>query len=243
MVWPYDIRSWSSFWAPRGGDSSGVQFDLIDDPEGKGRYGLRTCELLKHSRQGARFQTLTPPAELLYLAVKRALKGDELTLHSMLNDRQSFLSEARRLEPIIMAPRRQAWAKAALSGRILRSRRSRLQLLSPRNLRRYLRRVIVPIGFVLALPAESAIARSLVEALSPPLVAVRVQTGSGLSYLGQIWLSRRRPFLVLVEGTMPRTCKADLDWSSKLPEDPHAALQSALTRHALRSLSRASWLS
>lgn len=74
MLWNYDIGAWTSFWSrsPRLG---GVQLDLWRDPEGRGRYGVRTDMLLLHRERGTRYDRLDRLGELAYLVRKRYVKG------------------------------------------------------------------------------------------------------------------------------------------------------------------------
>ncbi len=76
MLWPYDRNSLTIFWSDGDGDR-GVQLDLVCDPEGQGRYGFRTGELIARAGRGERWPRLDAADELLYLIRKRQVKRNE----------------------------------------------------------------------------------------------------------------------------------------------------------------------
>jgi hypothetical protein len=235
MTWRYDVTSWSSFWARAGLADGGVQLDLSYDPEGWGRYGLRTTQMLARSEVGIRFRRLSPPAELLYLALKRSLKGELAQLHVVLANAAYDVPQARALLGEFVAGRRARWARAALDGSILSSRGLRFQLLGHRQALRYVRRILKPEGFVLAVPDCGALIAELTERLTPPLIGLRrLDKPAGPRRRVLQWADRRRPLVMLAQrsagGSRPRP---DLDWSRGVPSDPYGVLGRALEQHAL----------
>jgi hypothetical protein len=75
LVWRYDVRALASLWLT-GPGPDGAQLDLLCDPEGYGKYGLRTGALLQRRVRGRFWWRLDDRAERLYLLTKRADKGD-----------------------------------------------------------------------------------------------------------------------------------------------------------------------
>ena len=51
-AWPYDLTSMSTFWCTHDA-RDGVQLDLTYDPDGLGRYGFRTGEMLARDERHA----------------------------------------------------------------------------------------------------------------------------------------------------------------------------------------------
>src|SRR4051812_29477386 len=47
-VWPYDVAGLSTFWMTEDG-AAGAQLDLLYDPAGRGKYGLRTDLAVRRS--------------------------------------------------------------------------------------------------------------------------------------------------------------------------------------------------
>jgi len=75
LVWPYDVCALTSIWlVPPAPD--GVQLDLLCDPDGQGKYGVRTDVLLQRRIRGRCWWRLDGPTERLYLLSKRAEKRD-----------------------------------------------------------------------------------------------------------------------------------------------------------------------
>ena len=64
--WPYDIGGAVTFFLSTEAGDHGIQVDLLHDPRGKGRYGLRTGELQKRAVSGKRYPVPDPLDERLY---------------------------------------------------------------------------------------------------------------------------------------------------------------------------------
>lgn len=79
MLWEYDYGALTSFWCTDSG-IDGVQLDLLCDPTGRGRYGLRTEAALKLSSTADPSwpPRIPPDASLVYQLSKRIVKGDKM---------------------------------------------------------------------------------------------------------------------------------------------------------------------
>lgn len=75
LVFNYDRGSYSLFFSDLQG-SGGAQVDLIHDPRGVSRYGVRTDALLAAAVPGIRWPRLDSLDEALYTLRKRQVKGD-----------------------------------------------------------------------------------------------------------------------------------------------------------------------
>lgn len=77
VCWAYDTNSTTVVLAELRADGrvDGVQVDLLVDPEGLGKYGVRTGPLVAASRPGRLYPRVAPLDEALYLARKAALKA------------------------------------------------------------------------------------------------------------------------------------------------------------------------
>jgi hypothetical protein len=73
MLNPYDLNSLATFWIDID-NNSWVQIDMLCDPDGRGRYGLRTTELIDESIQGRFFRMLNEDHFILYRNIKDYIK-------------------------------------------------------------------------------------------------------------------------------------------------------------------------
>jgi hypothetical protein len=73
VVWPYDVGGSASVFLMNATASKGAQLDLLHDPKGLGRYGLRSGEF--QIVQGSDPPTVSEMDELIYLWAKRSIKG------------------------------------------------------------------------------------------------------------------------------------------------------------------------
>lgn len=71
MAWPYDVGGTGSIFLATPGARDGVQIDVLFDPEGAGRYGVRSGELLVRLEQGTVFPRVSADAAAIYLLSKR----------------------------------------------------------------------------------------------------------------------------------------------------------------------------
>jgi hypothetical protein len=92
IIWPYDIGGTVTLFLATRDAGGGVQLDILHDPDGVGRYGVRTDALLRHVEERPLAPTVDRPARLVYLWQKRTGKDQA--------DRADALrSEASRFEP------------------------------------------------------------------------------------------------------------------------------------------------
>lgn len=84
-AWNYDVGAWTTIWT-RDPFAGGMQLDLMYDPAGAGRYGVRTTELLRNSWVGERYRTLGDEGRIAYLLQKRLRKGDWAAVQTLIDD-------------------------------------------------------------------------------------------------------------------------------------------------------------
>jgi hypothetical protein len=84
VLWPYGVDALTVFLAT-GTASDAVQLDMTYDPDGRGKYGIRTDVALDVSVPGKRFPRLPPDHELLYLVSKRKVKRDPQRLAPLID--------------------------------------------------------------------------------------------------------------------------------------------------------------
>jgi hypothetical protein len=87
IVWPYDTGGTGSIFLSTLDARTGVQLDILYDPEGRGRYGVKSDLLLNGALAGEQFTTVAPAQRTAYLLAKRISKGQT--------------SEARRLIDLV----------------------------------------------------------------------------------------------------------------------------------------------
>jgi hypothetical protein len=79
LVWRPDIGALTSLWLVAPGPD-GAQLDLVCDPDGQGRYGLRTGALLQRRVRGRCWWRLDGPAERLCVLARCAVREDRAGL-------------------------------------------------------------------------------------------------------------------------------------------------------------------
>lgn len=135
IFWPYDVGGTATVFLATPGAEQGVQLDILYDPDGQGRYGLRSTALLEYVVPGTKFPRLHPSATQTYTARKRQVKGD-------LDAYRASLSAARpeieRVAQRVLAPR--AARELIAHGRIGPRR------MSSSRVRRLAVRVAKPVG-------------------------------------------------------------------------------------------------
>ena len=75
QVWNYYRCSYTFFFSDSGGQF-GAQIDVLHDPKGIGRYGVRTNVLLAKRSTGVRWPRIDELDEALYVLRKRQVKRD-----------------------------------------------------------------------------------------------------------------------------------------------------------------------
>jgi hypothetical protein len=76
MDWNYDLGGTRTVFLAADGGQDGIQLDLLADPEGRGRYGVRSNLLLAGRHFDGRLPVLAARDEVVYLLSKRLIKGD-----------------------------------------------------------------------------------------------------------------------------------------------------------------------
>lgn len=91
ILWPYDVADTVTVLLSNHDATAGAQLDLLYDPGGVGKYGLRSGAALRTAAPSREWPELEPMAQLLYLIRKRHWKGE--------NDRLGELVGLARREP------------------------------------------------------------------------------------------------------------------------------------------------
>lgn len=77
LIWAYDVGGGASVFFTNQDGSAGAQIDILHDPRGSGRYGLRSGHIVASRRPGLRYDVPNRLDQLLYLLCKSSLKGRE----------------------------------------------------------------------------------------------------------------------------------------------------------------------
>ena len=220
LRWPYDLGDGTSsvFFTTPNGDQ-GAQVDLLYDPRGLGRYGLRSNAILNDSVPGRRYRV---PSELdrhLYLLQKRLRKhqlGRAVTEQERLVDAFTAREGVERARILFSADSRDRIIAT------LEARETRLRFRLPstvRNLPRRLGRIRRPIGFWVELVGSDEVAERLASALESRFSRWLVVTGRGRRPSGgsvipwRMWAVsqvRLRAGLYVSWTSVPRSPRADL---------------------------------
>jgi len=114
IVWRYDVNSLTTCWSTPDA-SRGVQLDLLNDPEGRGRLAFKTQQAIAEAQPGQRFMELSTSAKSAYLLSKRLVKGDLVALNRVVSEITRHGQEAIVLRHL--SPRGQFRARKAIAGR------------------------------------------------------------------------------------------------------------------------------
>lgn len=197
LVWPYDVGGGASCFFARADGSGGAQLDMVYDPHGRGRYGLRSSEIIAEGIKGARYPVPEPLDRLLYELVKSQLKGEfEQVGIDLGKIEASFLkSTAQARAKRLFSP-----ATATLIRGLLDHRGAR-QIVRPtrwiRSVSRILKRLRRPIGSwieIVGPPTQAEVLGKQLEArLAPWLVTAGYGPRPRGSQLIFWWLTRVLP--------------------------------------------------
>src|SRR5438552_15767372 len=78
--WPYDVARTGTIFLATADATEGVQLDMLSDPKGEGKYGVRSAVLLARAVPGLRWPTISREHRLLYLLRKRSVKRAMVSL-------------------------------------------------------------------------------------------------------------------------------------------------------------------
>jgi hypothetical protein len=218
MIWPYDTNSLTTFWLSRD-CRSGVQLDLVCDPNGRGRYGLRTERALHCTERGERWMRLKPEVEQTYLVAKRWAKSDAVRLREIVSGNGGNYSV--ELAEQLLSPRALRAVSAAYAGQSpprFENFRQALRNLLSRRARLRLRH---PVGVLMRVRGEEAVttAQQLCRLLDRVVLAAYLTAGRSLLARAQRFVHLRRSHVLVcfedvatcpdVDVTVPR--RSDLD--------------------------------
>jgi len=224
--WPYDIGGAVTFFISTPEGEHGMQADLLHDPRGRGRYGLRTGELLKRAMIGKRYPVPDPLDERLYLLHKRWCKGQTSALNlelEKLHDEGDIEHAHDRVQDLFAL-------QAARSIQLLldgRSPKPNSAIFRFRHLPRQLRRAVSPIGYWVELMGPNSEGQKLTEDLRSRFEGWVIHLGSGARPSGpagyQWWIRRVMPirlrpgiFLSHSEARAHPSADLTLDWHPKM---------------------------
>jgi hypothetical protein len=205
MTWEYDFGALTSFWMSADG-SDGVQLDLLEDADGRGRYGFRTERAFSFADTSEWPPRLSRPAMLVYLLSKRIAKGDLDRADGVareLND----LGRPYHLE--LLSPRCRWLSARAINGHFPTSRyrhfvkwRSRASLLGIRRLAR-------PTGITVSVPAadEKALMH-ICNRFSAVLARVSLVADQRAGEALRRWWLTRGPVLIIRSIRAPASSSA-----------------------------------
>ena len=115
LVWRYDVGALASLWLTAPGPDA-AQLDLVCDPDGYGRYGVRTGALLQRRVRGRCWWRLDGPAERLYLLSRRVEREDRPGSVRLLDIRPSERQLLARLSNQVLADWRRPRVVRLLEG-------------------------------------------------------------------------------------------------------------------------------
>ena len=224
--WPYDIGGAVTFFLSSETGDEGMQVDLLHDPRGRGRYGVRTDELLKRAVMGKRYPVPHPLDEHLYLVHKRWCKGQTSALGvelEKLRD-EADIDDAHDRVLDLFALQAAGSLQLLLDGRSPKPSGAMSRF---RQLPRQLRRVVSPIGYWVEIVGPKSEGQKLTEDLRSRFEGwvIHLNTGerpSGLAgyrwWARQVMPIRLRPgvFLSYRESKSRPIADLTIDWHPNL---------------------------
>lgn len=210
-VWPYDVGGTATVFIMDRRGRSGVQLDMLYDPEGVGRYHVRSGELAADPSAGNGVPSVAEADRLVYLWAKRLAKRQEgrrvaveASLHGLGSD--IVREAAHRLIT------RDDWI-GQLTGRKM-SPRPRWRLATKRaalEVARIRSRLATPVGFWAHLPKGSGeVAGRVADRFGQVLVYAIAPRAPDTPAVWWWWYARQvlpirlRPGLVISHGPRPR---------------------------------------
>jgi len=229
VLWPYDIGGTATVFLATPDASEGVQLDLLHDPEGVGKYCVRSGALLASASQNAALPTVSAAASLVYQWRKRTAKrdaarlGDLTRLAGTIDPRELLAASGA----VTGSP---AAAQHMLEGRPgLRARRPYHPL---RRVSRLRQRLASPVGFWAHTP-QAKIGTETARRFSRFLVCAASQPTPSLIRQPAWWAAtvmptRLRPGVFVSHGPLPRWRAPDAVLTGSSPDEAAQQLTSAM---------------
>ena len=230
VVWPYDIGGTATVFLATPDASEGVQLDMLHDPAGVGKYGIKSGALLASAGSSASVPTVSDIASLIYQWQKRTVKRQAARLDEL--TRLALAVDAREL----LAMSEAVTGSSRAAERMLRSEPASRAGSSHPLLQgsRLAQRVVRPIGFW-AHTAQAEIGVEMARRMSRFLVGATTQPTPPLVRQPAWWATavmpiRLRPGVFVSTGPLPRWRPPDGVLSAS-PTDGDAAARQLTSCH------------
>ena len=239
IIWPYDIGATVAVFLTTRDARDGVQLDMLYDPDGIGRYGVRSDALLRCVEERSLAPVVDQAARLLYLWQKRTAKDQIDRLDSL------------RQEAIGIGPDRLESMSQEITGSARAARgligsegvgRPRRPLAVVARLSRLANRLRRPTGAWVHISPDE-VGSELVRRLSRHLVVVRSASLPPLVrqpfwYLSDVAPVRYRPGIFVSVGQQHRfVVSPDVEIAGNDPDQAAAELVEALSKRAMACVS------
>lgn len=212
VVWPYDIGGATTVFLATPEATEGVQLDLLYDPNGIGKYGVKSLPLLSTADFSEAVPLVSSAASLLYQWQKRSVKADGARLAALSEAARGMDRSALLAVSEAVCGSRDPVARM-LEGEPVTRRLHIRRHLGRRGIR-LAKRLARPVGFWAHAP-ESAVGTELASRFSRFLVSATAEpTPSPLRqvawWLTRIQPMRLRPALVVSTGRLPSAGRPDV---------------------------------
>lgn len=191
LFWVYDVNSVTLLFGnvASGGLEGAVQVDVVADPEGLGKYAIRTDIVLSASLPGQSSLTLAKLDEALYLWRKGTAKGQaQRQAEALKTIYQHSEAGARARATHIFADGITPFGRGSFLPRLCRALRR-----ASASVRRLHFRLSVPMGITVEVPSRQV--KRLTEGLSTAIPSVVVLESGGSM---RVWLAVRRNAVVVL---------------------------------------------
>ncbi len=239
IMWPYDIGATVTLFLATRDARDGVQLDMLYDPEGIGRYGVRSDVLLRHVEERPLAPAVDRSARLLYLWQKRTAKDQAGRLDSL--RREAIGIDPDELRSMSREITGSASSALGLMGSgVLTTPRRRLAVMA--RMSRLAGRLRHPIGAWVHVSLDG-VGSELGQRLSRHLVMVRCArlpppVRQALWYLVDVAPVRYRPGVFISVGQQNRFVMApDIEIVGGQPDQAAVELVEALRKRTMACVS------
>lgn len=191
VCWTYDIGGTSTLFLVTSQLTEGVQLDLLHDPAGRGRYGVKSDEALARAVAGVSWPSLDPIGGLVYQARKRQVKA-QMDRFEVASERLRSAGGGASVIDSLLSPSAARQLRRALAGKRVGKSHARL-----RNLGRVWSRLRTPAGAWIECqgPATTALSSDMSRKLGRVLPHVALVSRPGKGAIGEVrwWLREIAP--------------------------------------------------
>jgi hypothetical protein len=235
MDWNYDLGGTRTVFLAADGGQDGIQLDLLADPDGRGRYGVRSNLLLAGRHFDGGVPVVAARDEAVYLLSKRLMKGDRTRVAELAAAAAGDPELPSRV-PQLLVPSVATAVQAVLDGR-----RPKPPVRPVRRLAtgvRLARRLTRPVGFWFHIP-DRRVAEAVRDRVARfiPHVTLATVDDRRSAAVWRRWRTRLGPGIALSTGKTA-AWGADAVIDAPTPDEALASIVPLMRERTLRRLTQ-----